>query len=90
MNRNDFIKWFEEKFGKLDFQSDSFSTYRHESNYEPLMYDLYSINKDTIEYGFDEPGYGYTNFITRIGTFEEFIKAYENDTTKSFGTEANY
>lgn len=71
--------------GKLDFKSETFSTYKYESNYEPLMYDRYSIKENTIEYSFEEMEWGYTNFITRVGIFDEFVAAYENDTTKSFG-----
>jgi hypothetical protein len=87
MTREEFVIWFEQRMGKLNHFGDTFSTYEEQVNYEPLIYDQYSINQSDVEYSFQELEWGYTNYITRQGSFEEFVAAKEQDNLKHFGKE---
>lgn len=81
MTKEEFIEWlkttsFEKRFEKND------SEWRELMDYADYIWDDLTIEEDRVVFGWDYMYWGGSEYKTKEFTFEDFIKAYKNDTIK--------
>lgn len=81
MNKNEFIKWLEEKstFSRCYLNDDD---WKDEVDYADYIYDYISIENDKIHFTWENRYYGGSESITNIYSFDDFVEKYESNILK--------
>lgn len=86
MTKEEFIIWFKENIGELD----KYENFEEQVEYEPLTYENINISDESVSYSYEEAHWGYTDYIRREGTFDDFVTAANQTEEKGFYSKRDY